>query len=113
MKFDYDNPINLNENNLKMAFQFTGIDPKTEEAMIEKNDPNFVKMVIWQIGQDPDGEYFEKVIPHHTCTEEEYAEFNPFSSISNQSLEKFRALGEFNCIDWDDKDPYLVFGRPE
>ena len=111
MKFDYDNPINLNEQNLKMAFQFTGIDPETG-AMTEKHDPKFVKMVVWQTGQDPDGEYLERLIPHHACTEEEYAEFNPFSSVSSQSLESFRAFGEFNCIDWDDEDPYLVFGQP-
>ena len=49
-----------------------------------------------------DGISFEKTIPHHKCTEEQYAEFYPVESNSETAHEYFKEIGSYNCIDWDD-----------
>ena len=77
-KFDPKNPLNLNAINFKAAFQFTAYDSSTYD-FVEKNDPNFVKMVVRRIGTDYVNIY-EETIPHHKCTEEEYADFYPIES---------------------------------
>lgn len=46
-----------------------------------KDDPSLVKMIIRQTGVYAEGlgdrQYQEKTIPHHQCTEEDYAGFYP------------------------------------
>ena len=53
--------------------------------------------------------FFERDIPHHKCTEEEYAEFYPVVSSDERLLEVGKNYG-LNCIDWDVEDPHLLFG---
>ena len=48
------------------------------------------------------GIYYEKTIPHHKCTEEEYAEFYPLESDSAAIHDYIKSAGGYNCIDWDD-----------
>ena len=59
---------------------------------------------------DQDINYLEKAIPHHKCSEEEIAQFYPVKSESQSSLDFVNNRGGFNCIDWDDEDPHLIFG---
>ena len=84
-KFDPDNPLDLNEINLKLAFQFNYYD-ETTSSIVNLNDPNYVKMITILSGYDKDGYYFAKTIPHHECTEEEYNEFYPIISSHVQIL---------------------------
>ena len=49
-----------------------------------------------------DGISSEKTIPHHKCTEEEYAEFYPIESNSKGDHDSIKYNGGYTCIDWDD-----------
>ena len=44
-------------------------------------------MIVRLTGVDADKNYFEKTIPHHECTEEEYAEFYPIIKRQEKNLE--------------------------
>ena len=44
-------------------------------------------------GVDYDGNYFEKTIPHHECTEEDYAEFYPIEDDQESVLEGVNSDG--------------------
>ena len=94
--------------NLRMAFQFV----TNDGTVVEESDPSHPKMIVHLIGLDQDGNYVEKAIPHHKCTEEEYAEFYPIESDQENLLKDSKSLGDFHCIDWNDEDPHLVFGTP-
>ena len=59
-------------------------------------------------GFDQDGQYFEKSIPHHKCSKDEIAEFYPLESSFQRGGDDF-SVESFNCIDWDEKDPYLLY----
>ena len=66
--------------NFRAAFQFWGVDHTIwGYPYEEKNDPKYVKMIVKLSGINYNGDYFEKIIPHHKCTEEEYAEFYPLA----------------------------------
>ena len=66
-KFDEETPLNLNEIDFKIAFGFS----KDRE---ELDDPRYVKTIVSLNGiDDTKGGEYEKVIPHHKCTDEEYA----------------------------------------
>ena len=67
-------------------------------------------MIVRMAGLGPDGKPFEKTIPYHKCTEEEYAEFYPLVSHRERQFQLHEVAGGFNCIDWDNDNPYLVFG---
>ena len=57
------------------------------------------------------GKTYEKVLPHHRCTEEDWAKFSPVSSKSKGSMEVRKTdkkKGLF-CIDWT--DDLFVFGE--
>ena len=56
-----------------------------------------------------EGAQFERDIPYHKCTEEEYAEFYPIVSSDEGKLDLGKIFG-LNCIDWDIEDPHLIFG---
>ena len=76
ISFGEENPLNLNALNFKAAFRFDSVDPETEEV-VSLDDPNFVKLIVKIVGVDSELNYYEKIIPHHKCTEEEYAGFYP------------------------------------
>ena len=84
-EFDKDNPLDLNEINFKVAFQFSVFNHTTDSWKI-LNDPNYVKAITSMYGFDKAGEYYEKIIAHHECTEEEYSEFHPIASSHEQML---------------------------
>ena len=99
--------MNLNEINFQFAFQFMGQDAKTEK-ITSKDDPTFVRIVVEVYGEE-DGEMsVSRELPYHKCTEEEFAEFYPIVEDEKNNLENLK--GGFNCIDWKDEDPYLVYG---
>ena len=106
-KYDKENPLNLNEINFNFAFIFNGWD-SSEMIHREKGDPNFVKAIVRFYGFNK-GAYFERDIPHHKCTEEEYAKFYPIVSSEEIYLKRWKKQ-DLNCIDWNFEDPYLIFG---
>ena len=65
------NPLNMNEINFRAAFAFEGYND--EEF---KNDPRYVRY-IFRIQGKKDDKYYERILPHHVCTPEDYAMFSP------------------------------------
>ena len=76
----------------------------------KKHNSNFVKPIVRFKGYD-DGRYYERDIPHHKCTEEEYAEFYPIVSSDEGYLQLAKYAGGLYCIDWDIEEPHLIFGE--
>ena len=108
IRYDSENPLNLNKINFKAAFRFSGLNYWWYYEI--KDDPQYVKMIVSLSGMGVDGKPIERIIPHHKCTPEEYAEFYPIVNSMEEQLTHFKADGGFYCIDWDENDPYLVFG---
>ena len=68
-----ENPINFNERNMKVAFAFEGFRDKKMKA-----DPRYVRWIIRIFGKK-DGDSYEKIYPHHECTEQDYELFYPIT----------------------------------
>ena len=67
--------MNLGERNFRMAF---AVEPYYAPYFL-LNDPSYVKWLFHLWGKK-DGVAYEKILPHHICTEEDYADFFPISS---------------------------------
>ena len=58
-------------------------------------------------------DFFEKSIPFHKCTEEEYAEFYPIREDKKTEFDFKKTSIGFYCIDWDNNEsPHLIYGYP-
>ena len=92
--------IPLNDINFRAAFSVTGyLDGEV------KNDSRYVKWVVRHRG-NVDGVHFENILGIHPCTEEDYAEFNPIKSSSEETFESFK--DKLFCLDsWDE---YIAIG---
>ena len=47
-------------------------------------------MIVRLTGVDADKNYYEKTIPHHECTEQDYAEFYPIVKNMEQNMETIK-----------------------
>ena len=71
-EFSKENPINLNQRNIKIAFAFLGyVDKKP------RHDPEFVKIITRIRGKENGKQQYEHILTYHECTEEDFAEFYP------------------------------------
>ena len=69
--FEPETLVNVNEINFRFAFSLENfLDNK------RRDDPRFVKWFVRLYGKK-DSEWYERVLPFHRCTEQDYAEFNP------------------------------------
>ena len=88
MKSEYqspDHPLNLNEKNFRVAFNFRQIEPNT---FLSLDDPRYIRRVISLGTWNEDTQTFqEKILPFHDCTFEEYAQFYP--EIDGWTKEEF------------------------
>lgn len=69
--FDQNDAMNLNEIGFRLAFSVRGFYDKQL-----KDDPRYVKYLA-KIEGIKDGESFDKRIPFHKCTDEDWNEFPP------------------------------------
>ena len=97
-----ENPMNLNERNFNIAFSFEKL-----LAMKLVNDPRYVRW-IFRYSEYRDSEYYERILPHHVCTEEDLAKFYPISASSEAEYESIIEDPDrgFLCMDWDDENPF-------
>ena len=95
---DKNDPIDLNAINFKVAFAFEGYNDKEL-----KDDPRFVKWIFRVFYKKEDVDH-EIILPHHKCTEKDYAEFYPIKSAQEKTLNRVKESDKhsFLCIDWDD-----------
>ena len=63
--------MNLNDRNFRVAVAFDGYLDRELKA-----DPRYVKW-IFRVAYKKDDVMYETILPHHMCTEEDYAEFYP------------------------------------
>ena len=69
--FGIDEHLNMNERNFKVAFAVEGF--RTKDL---KYDPRYVKWIFRMYGKK-DGIEYEKMLDHHWCNDDDYAEFYP------------------------------------
>ena len=105
----FENQLNLNDQNFKIAFSF--------EKLLEKklvNDPRYVRW-IFRYDEFRQNEWYERILPYHECTDEDYAQFHPMNFGSEDEFRNIRDNPDrgFFCLDWDDEDPFQIFGNSE
>ena len=88
--------LNLAEANLKLAFHAENFDSEL------LNDPRYVRFIVSNVGED-DGEWVEKPIKFHKCTEAELLEFAPLTPDAQSQLDDITASESRSlfCIDWE------------
>ena len=59
--------INLSERNFKLAFTIEDV----YEPFRQKSDPQYVKWLVMMTGKK-DGKFFERMLPYHLCTKDDY-----------------------------------------
>ena len=99
--------LNLNEKGFRIAFTVESyLSPKKQ-----KRDPNYVKYLFRLFGKQ-NGQYFERILDYHNCTEDDYAEFYPVKKQSSKALSDIKADPDrgFMCLDWKDDDPFELVG---
>ena len=67
-----------------MAVAFEGYD---DEQL--KNDPNYVRYIFHITGKK-DNKWYERLISHHVCTNEDYEKFYPMQKIQESTLENYK-----------------------
>ena len=89
--------MNFKKNNLRFAF---GIEGYLDSEL--KNDPKYVKTVVRMWGKK-DGVEYEKFIPYHICTEDDYAQFSPPAPEAVGLLNSMKSKEKrgLYCIDWE------------
>ena len=75
--------------------------------VVQIEDPNYVKSIVRLVGFN-----IEKTISYHKCTEEDLEGFYPTVIGQEKTSQIVESSGGYNCIDWNDEDPYLVYGEP-
>ena len=101
-----ENQMNLSDRNFRIAFAF-----EKYESKKYINDPRYVRYIFRHRGMDKDGVVYERQLPFHECTEEDFAQFYPVSSRFKYELQDIKDDPErgFLCIDWDEKNPVKIF----
>ena len=102
-----DNALNLNERSLRVAFAFEG----SGDSKL-KIDPQYVRLIFRIVGKKDD-KWSEHILPHHECTEEDFAEFYPIDPSHELTLQAIKEDSDraFLCTEWDDSDPYLLYQK--
>lgn len=99
--------VNLQARNFRVAFAFDGV---TDGKF--KSDPRFVRYIA-EFMTKKDHQWTRRILPHHVCTEEDYAQFYPVQASLKATLDRIRSRTDldFLCIDWPEEDPFVIFGN--
>ena len=56
---------------------------------------------------------YEKLLPYHKCDERDFEVFAPISRADETSFEIIKSNPKrgFYCLDWDDDEPFEIYGR--
>lgn len=106
--FDFTETTNLHDIGFRVAFSVRGYN--TQEL---KDDPRYVKYLIRMFGKK-DGKEFERLLPYHKCTDEDWKEFTPPSKAFSDSFSAIKNgdVDGMYCLDWtDDVEPILIYGN--
>ena len=77
-----------------------------------KDSSKYVKYLVRARGTR-DGVQYEKLLPYHKCTEEDWSQFPPSSKASGPIFEKIRDDPKrgFFCFDWDNMEDFMIYGK--
>lgn len=106
--FDFKEVTNLHDIGFRMAFSVRGYD--TKEL---KDDPRYVKYLVRMFGRIK-GIEFERIMPYHRCTEEDWEVFPPAAKAFEDSFIAIKNgdVDTMLCLDWsDDVEPILIYGN--
>ena len=107
--FDFNDKINLNEIGFRFAFSVRGVSGKKDL----KDDPRHVKYIVRMDGFKG-GEKFDRIIPYHLCTDEDWDKFPPPTKDASVSIAPILSgeYGGMYCLDWeDDIENMLIYGN--
>ena len=98
---------NLNDHNFRVAFT---VEDYNKPRQI-KDSEEYVRWVFRVFGIK-DNVMFERLIPYHKCTEEDYEQFNPIERSQKKKLEDIKSdpNRDFFCFDWEDENPFEIYG---
>ena len=78
--YTIEDRINLDDIGFRMAWSVEGnLDKKN------KDDPKYVKWIVRLLGKE-NGTWYEKILPHHKCTEEDFAYFSEVEPKSKRNF---------------------------
>ena len=102
-----DETVNLNDHNFRIAF--TVEDYNAPYGL--KDSEEYVKWIFREFGIK-DGVSYERIVPHHKCTEEDYAEFYQIEKNQAKELDEIKRdpKRDFYCLDWEDENPFEIYG---
>ena len=95
-----ENVVDLNDLNYKVAVSFEGYRDRKL-----KSDTKYVRWIFRMAGYD-EGLQFEKILPHHKCTDDDYDSFYTINPTQKSTLDAMRNDPErgFYCIDLNQVD---------
>ena len=105
--FTLADPLDIKQTNAKIAVSFQGYLEQDH-----KDDPRYVKWMVRLFGNQ-DYKRFERHVPFHICTDEDYDQFFPITPSQEGQMKRFREGGSAKmiCIDWDDEEvPFDNYG---
>ena len=96
----------MNERNVRIAFAFEGF-----RDLELKDDPRYVRWIFRQYYKSG-GEEKERLLSHHKCTDEDYAQFYEIETSKESTLNRVKESDShsFLCLDWDDDEPFTAYG---
>ena len=76
------------------------------------NDPEYTRWIFRITGYRDNQQWYEQILPHHVCTDDDYAEFYPITSGEEQLLSEIRSEPNRGllCLDWDEAEPFFIYG---
>ena len=105
--YDYTEKVSLTQANFKFAFSVEGY---FDQEM--KDSSKYVKYIVRARG-NREGKKYEKILPYHKCTEEDWNSFPTIARASSSVYESVKndpKRGMF-CLDWQDNEDYSIYGR--
>ena len=103
--YDQEEKLNLSEIDFKLAFTIEGF---LDE--LRKDDPRYVKYTVRTYGKR-DGIKYEKIIPYHKCTEEDWALFAPPDKSSFDTIQLIKENPERGMFCFDYGEDYQIYGN--
>ena len=112
--YDESTPFDLTASTLRPAFSFNRWDKNKETgdwSPVVLDDSRYVKLVVQtRLTFGHPYQHKRRQIPHHKCTAEEVADYGPLHS-RQKNFDTLVLTDSFYCIDWDDEDPILLYGK--
>ena len=103
-----DQKLNMNQERFRFAISIEDFQPPRKQ----KNSKSYVQWVfrLWSKSKEHGVE--SRDLEHRVCDDEDYAQFYQIEQTQESLLSEIRKDPDrgFYCIDWNDDDPYQIYG---